>query len=265
MGSVRALNPGRNAPPANAAVIDVHALRAIVLMLLKDKVAETKANPRYRDDSYLDDDGVHHALGGVWNDTSGRAAIGFTKDDVREVREQLREHGLLMEFVAVDALLSEYICSGTFNVAIRMPGDSEPMPQRRKTVDIKDLGRDRYDVDGEVVTFRDRHVTCRCRDRRCDHEVAARRRRTAWSPSPEKFVVSDRRKQELVRNIVRLLQPLADSQVTQIGRTPYTTKQRVIALVIRALFKDKEFEEGAAASLCCSSRARVADCPIDTA
>lgn len=241
----------RSSPSTNLAVLDARVFDDGIAAILDAKREEIKEQPRYRDDSYFDDDGVHHMRGGVWNDTSDRAVDGYTKQDVEDVRAELRDLGLQMEFTPCDAMMAEYFRTGRLSIDVRSPGDSAMTPVMRTSnkMEVRDLGRDRYRVAGEVVSFYARRTRCTCRPKRCMHEVAARRRRDAWAPSPDRFTVSDQRLQQAVRKTVAMLRSLPDAEPFDTGRRPYSTRQRVLALVIRRLFGGQSFDEGAAAAV----------------
>lgn len=85
-----------------------------VMLILAEKVAEIDMTPRYQDASYGEWVGAGEAAeyrfierGGLWNDTSNRAAEGYTKADVVEVRRALKRWGVNLSTEDVDALVMQ--------------------------------------------------------------------------------------------------------------------------------------------------------------
>lgn len=240
----------RQATPPNTAVLDVRAMKGVVCAILDESVADIDRRCRYNDASTFDDDGNHHAKGGIFNDTSGRSADGYTKEDVDDVRRDLRERGLTMDFDGCDAMMNEYIRTGYLSLNITVAGLAGGPKPRRQPLEVTKLSGERYRVASEVVNL-NRRPRCSCRPRMCEHEVVARRQRQdkAWAPFADRFEVSDRRKRDLVRTIVKMLLTAPEAPTTEIGRRPYSTRQRVLALVIRELFTGKAFEAAKGASI----------------
>ncbi len=232
----------------NVAILDPHAFDRAVMELLDEKLAEIEALPRYRDQSYVDDDGVHHARGGVWNDRTGRAAEGYSKADVEDIRGSLHELGLTMSFEDADAMMSEYFRSGALRLSLQL--QNEPPPRTKSPiVEVEELGRERYRVGNEVVSFNGRRARCTCRPDRCEHEVVVRARRSSWDPKIEAFAVKDASKGMIVARIVHALKSLPDVEARHNGRRPFSPKQRLVALVIARLFADEELKEAANAAV----------------
>lgn len=240
----------RNAQPANLAVVDVVALRRGVRAVLDEKRAEIEDRPRYRDRGYLDDEGLHHAKGGFWNDTQGRATDGYSGQDVEDVRQALLERGLGMDFEAVDAMMNEYLRTGRLSLEITSPYAGVALAERRPTrtvVEVKKISADRYRVGEEVVTFGHRHARCSCRPEVCEHEILARRLRATWTIEPARFDVGDPKSRDVVRKVAQELSASATGCDHRVGRPAQTPEQRVLALLVRELFAADEFERAKAA------------------
>lgn len=233
----------------NVAHVDPHAFDELVIGVLEGKLEEMRERPRYRDSGFVDDDGTYHARGGIHNDRSGRAAEGYTKQDVEDVRRSLRVRGLLMASDAVDAMLNEYVRTGRLNLCIVTTGSS-PRPASRSAVhEVIKIGTDRYRVGSEVVRFNDRHVSCTCRPKRCEHEMIARRARCKGRQLPRGFPFADRRRQKLVSSIFEMMRHTPEVQSVSPGRPGYSTKQKLVALVLARLFRGDELQAAAAAAV----------------
>lgn len=235
----------RNAQPTNLAVVDMEALRRGVLAVLDEKIAELEDRPRYRDRGYVDEEGVHHAKGGFWNDTQGRATDGYSAQDVEDVRQALLERGLGMEFGAVDAMVNEYVRTGRLSLEIAVPNASVALAMRRRArnpLEVKKLAGDRYRVGEEVVTFGHRHARCTCRPEVCEHEAAARRLRGSWKVEPTRFDVGEPGKRGVVQRVAEELSASPIPCIQGAGRPAYAPQQRVLALLVRELFVAEEFE-----------------------
>lgn len=229
----------------NVAIVDPHAFDRAVMEVLNEKLAEIEAQPRYRDESFIDDDGVHHARGGAWNDRTGRSADGFSKADVEDVRKALRDMGLTMSFDAADAMMAEYFRSGALRLTLTVESEGQRSNASPRSLEVADLGRERYRVGNEVVSFNARRARCTCRPDRCEHEVVIRARRSSWNPKIEAFHVKDASKRAVVARIVHALTASPDVERRHNGRRPFSPKQRLIALVIHRLFSDQELQEAA--------------------
>lgn len=95
------------------AELDAAVLRTLVSEVLSAKLLDIQRNPRYLDEGYHDQEYSYVERGGFFNDLSGRAGEGITKDDVRDVVSALRSIGLRVSFDDTDALLTQYVQAGS--------------------------------------------------------------------------------------------------------------------------------------------------------
>lgn len=92
-------------------------------------IADVHARPRFTDRSLIVDDGFHDvrhiAKGGYWNATDlDRAAYGYTKQDVADLRRALRGIGVTMSLDECDALLVQ--CEMGVLAPKRVRGTAKP-------------------------------------------------------------------------------------------------------------------------------------------
>jgi hypothetical protein len=88
-------------------VVDVEGARATrrAFAVVAAALEDVRAARRYQDRSVTDDDGRHHAKGGIWNDRDHRAAYGIAKADASALRRELRAIGAKVTADEADALL----------------------------------------------------------------------------------------------------------------------------------------------------------------
>lgn len=93
-------------------VVDAAGIRRQMLRVLDEVLEEAQAAHAYSDSSYVDEDGIHHAKGGIWNDRHGRAADGITLQHVSDALQKLADEGVVLDFDDADALLNQYQRTG---------------------------------------------------------------------------------------------------------------------------------------------------------
>lgn len=136
MDTLKAVKPGKdgNDPYAITAQLELAAWWNVVEGFLREKLADIKERPRYRDYGYYDPaSGKYVERGGIWNDQYGRAADGLTRKDVEDLRRKLRQVGLRLGFDQADALLNRYVRTGEFGeIAVTV----ETPTGRQRIVDL---------------------------------------------------------------------------------------------------------------------------------
>lgn len=79
--------------------------------IVKAKILETEREPRYQFSGFYDQENeVMVMRGGAWRADPARVGYGFTKQDVEDVRKQLRAIGVTASFDEVDSML----CHGQY-------------------------------------------------------------------------------------------------------------------------------------------------------
>lgn len=130
-------------------VVDAAGIRKRVLAVLDEILEEAQASRAYSDASYVDEDGVHHAKGGFWNDRHGRAADGITLQHVSDALRKLSDEGVLIDFDDADALLNQYQRTGEIPelallVSLEGGGDAllriSPAPRREQAEESFEAG-----------------------------------------------------------------------------------------------------------------------------
>lgn len=239
--------PGKSDSPI--AALDQSVFAAFVRSVFEQKHEEIRQAPRYRDAGYHDGDDFHER-GGFWNDNSGRAADGYTKQDVQDVRKRIAEMGLSIGFDALDGVMNEFFRTGRFALQIKTTNAAteEMHPKARRTLAIKSLGKDRYRVGDAVVTTRYRHARCSCRPETCDHVLAVRRQQKPWPDESLAFDVPEVANRDTVRFIARQLRSIECVETLRLGRKGFSSKQRALALILRHLFPGRDSRHAEAAA-----------------